>query len=199
MRKQAKKIYFDWIEPKLSSMIDIFEAQAERDAVDRATQPPRFPEVPAEVHAERLFGSGFRSPLLDDGQGSILIRDEVEHAFFLRVCELYRVLELVTRTTPTLIETYSKFRERKQFEQALEMRFFEGDDKIISRFDPHLSAIMYSIYNHLHELRIYLRYTDALPSTVEQRMLEDLEIMRDSWDMFVEGIFAAKGWNFKKL
>jgi hypothetical protein len=34
----------------------------------------------------------FRSPL--SGEGEISFQDEVDHAFFLRCCELYRVLEL---------------------------------------------------------------------------------------------------------
>lgn len=179
------------------------EVAAETELHERVTQasvkPNVFPDAPGEVYAERLFGAGFRSPLLDDGQGSIVIQDTTEHAFFLRLCEAYRVLELSVRTVPTMIETYSRFRERKQFEETLRMRFFDGDDQIIARFDPHLSAIMNSIFNHVHELRIYLRYTDALPSTVEQRMTEDLAIMQESWELLVDGIHAKYGWNFKKI
>lgn len=196
--KKAKNFIFEVVLPRLEAIQSTTVNESE-DSGSEGANILRFPAQPGEVHAERLFGAGFRSPLLDDGQGSILIDNEVDHAFFLRICELYRVLELTTRTLPTLIETYSKFRERKQFEEAFRTRFFEGDDEIISRFDPHLAAIMYSIFNHLHELRIYLRFTDALPSTVEQRIQEDLEIMRDSWDMLVEGLHEARAWNFKKI
>jgi len=152
-----------------------------------------------KIDADGLFGESFRSPLLAMEGVEIEIKDEVEHAFFLRSCELYRVLELLTRSTPSLIETYSKYRERKQFEETLRFRFFNSEDALLAKFDPNLTATQQAVFNHIHELRIYLRYTDALPSTVQQRILESTEIMIENWNLLVEGLYGTYCWNFKKL
>ena len=60
----------------------------------------------------------FRSPLLDESEG-LRFRDEVDHAFFLRCCELYRVLDLLERNHEKLVEVYSKYRNREQFKETL--------------------------------------------------------------------------------
>ena len=151
-----------------------------------------------QVNAQALFGEAFRSPLIDTEE-PLVIRSDVDHAFFLRLCELYRVLELVQRTQPKLIETYSRFRERKQFEETLTMRYFETDDGYIAKFDPNLTAIVLAIFNHFIELRLFLRYTDALPSTVDTHIQESLLSLTENWNTLIDGAHARFGWNFKKL
>lgn len=151
-----------------------------------------------EVNAQALFGDAFRSPLIET-DAPLLIRSETDHAFFLRLCELYRVLELLQRTQPLLIETYSKFRERKQFEETLRLRYFETDDGYIAAFDPNLTAILLAIFNHLIELRIFLRYTDALPSTIDTHIGEALLSLTENWNALVDGAQAKFAWSFKKL
>ena len=151
-----------------------------------------------QVNAQALFGEAFRSPLIGS-QEPLLIRTEGDHAFFLRLYELYRVLELLQRTQPRLIETYSKFRERKQFEETLTMRYFETDDAYLAKFEPNLCAILLAAFNHLIELRLFLRYTDALPSTVDTHIQESLLSLTENWNTLVEGVHARFGWNFKKL
>lgn len=164
----------------------------------RLRDPASHLPMHGEVSAQALFGEAFRSPLIESEE-KILIRSELDHAFFLRACELYRVMELLQRTLPKAIETYSKYRERKQFEEMLTMRYFETDDEWICRFDPNLTAIMLAIFNHLIELRIFLRYTDALPSTVDTHIQESLLTLTENWNMYVDGVHAKFGWNFKKL
>lgn len=164
----------------------------------RLREPAASLPLHGEVNAQALFGDAFRSPLIETEE-KIRIRDEAEHSFFLRLCELYRVLELLARTQPKLVETYSKFRERKQFEDTLQFRYFETDDDLISRFDPNLTAILLAVFNHVLELRIFLRYTDALPSTIDTHIQESLLSLTENWNALVDGVYAQYGWNFKKL
>ncbi len=177
----AKKIY------------EVVQGLFELSSLDRVIgQAPRL------IRAEALFGEAFRSPLIESEE-QIQIRSAAEHAFFMRLCELYRVLELLSRTRPKLIEIYSRFRERKQFEDTLDLRYFETQDSLAVEFDPNLSAINLAIYNHLLELRIYLRFTDDLPSTVDTHILEALLSLIENWNALVDGVFDRYAWNFKKL
>ncbi len=70
-----------------------------------------------DIPYEKFTLPTFRSPLA--GEGEVSFRDEVDHAFFLRCCELYRVLDLLERNTDKLVEIYSKYRNRQQFADTL--------------------------------------------------------------------------------
>jgi hypothetical protein len=139
----------------------------------------------------------FRSPL--EGQGEVRFRDEVDHAFFLRCCELYRVLDLLERTTEQLIETYSKYRSRTQFTETLNFRYFDSEEALVALFEPQLAGRMFFLFNFLYELRISLTYTDDLPLTVKQSIDDSMLTLREAWNELVDGVRDQYGWQFKKL
>lgn len=139
----------------------------------------------------------FRSPLA--GEGSIRFRDEVDHAFFLRCCELYRVLDLLERNQEKLVEVYSKYRNREQFKETLTFRYFDSEEALVAKFDPRLSASMFFCFNFLYELRISLTYTDVLPGTVKTEIDDSLYTLRQGWNSLVDGVEQMYGWQFKKL
>lgn len=140
----------------------------------------------------------FRSPLGDDA-GEIRFRDEVDHAFFLRCCELYRVLDLLERNVDKLVEVYSKYRKHSQFTETLTFRYFDSEEALVARFDPRLAASMFFCFNFLYELRISLTYTDLLPGTVKSEIEDALWTLRPGWNELTEGVEKKYGWKFKKL
>jgi hypothetical protein len=139
----------------------------------------------------------FRSPL--SGEGEISFQDEVDHAFFLRCCELYRVLELLERTTDKLIDVYSKYRNRNQFTETLTFRYFDSEEALVAKFDPLLAANMFFLFNLLYEMRINLTYTDELPLTAKKEIDDIMLTLRESWNQLTEGVKTRYGWEFKKL
>lgn len=139
----------------------------------------------------------FRSPL--EGEGEMRFRDEVDHAFFLRCCELYRVLDLVERTQEKLIDTYSKYRQRAQFAEVLAFRYFDSEEALVAKFDPRLAASLFFCFNFLYELRISLTYTDALPGAVKTEIEDSLWTLKRGWNELVEGVEKKYEWKFKKL
>ena len=140
----------------------------------------------------------FRSPLIEDS-GEIKFRDEIDHAFFLRCCELFRVLDLLERTTDDLIETYSKYRHRTQFTESLNFRYFDSEEALVAHFDPQLAANMFFLFNFLYELRISLTYTDDLPLTVKKEIDDAMWTLRDGWNKLRDGVEAKYQWKFKKM
>lgn len=139
----------------------------------------------------------FRSPL--DGEGDIAFRDEVDHAFFLRCCELYRVLDLLERKTDELIDVYSKYRNRTQFTETLTFRYFDSEEALVAQFEPRLAANLFFLFNFLYELRITLTYTDDLPLTVKARIDDSRWTLREAWNKLTDDVREKYGWNFKKL
>ena len=140
----------------------------------------------------------FRSPLGEEG-GEVRFRDEVDHAFFLRCCELYRVLDLLDRNLEKLVEVYSKYRTRSQFTETLTFRYFDSEEALVAKFDPRLAASMFFCFNFLYELRISLTYTDLLPGTVKTEIEDALWTMRSGWNELVAGVESKYGWKFKPL
>lgn len=139
----------------------------------------------------------FRSPLT--GEGEVSFRDEVDHAFFLRCCELYRVLDLLERNMDKLVEVYSKYRNRAQFTETLTFRYFDSEEALVAHFDPKLAASMFFLFNYLYELKISLTYTDDLPLTVKTQIEDARWTLTESWNQLTEGVEAKYGWAFKKL
>lgn len=139
----------------------------------------------------------FRSPLADES--SIRFRDEVDHAFFLRCCELYRVLDLMERNSEKLVEVYSKYRKHSQFTETLTFRYFDSEEALVAKFDPRLAASMFFCFNFLYELRISLTYTDLLPGTVKTEIEDALWTLRTGWNELTEGVEKKYGWKFKRL
>ncbi len=139
----------------------------------------------------------FRSPLAEEGD--IKFRDEVDHAFFLRCCELYRVLELLERKLDDFVEVYSKYRKREQFTEVLTFRYFDSEEALVAKFDPRLAASMFFCFNFLYELRISLTYTDDLPGTVKTQIDDSLWTLRQGWNELVDGVAEKYAWKFKKL
>lgn len=139
----------------------------------------------------------FRSPLEDGSK--ISIADEVEHAFFLRCCELYRVLDLIVRTTDKMVETYSKYRARDQFVETLTYRYFDSEEALVAKFDPRLAANLFFLFNYLYELRISLAHTDVMPSTVKTQLDEAMLTMVEAWNKLREEVNESYGWDFKKI
>lgn len=164
----------------------------------KAAAGPERPEAGRWKHRYQTFSlPTFRSPL--EGQGEVRFRDEVDHAFFLRCCELYRVLELLDRRTDELVEVYSKYRNRAQFTETLTFRYFDSEEALVALFDPKLAAGMFSLFNLLYEMRIGLTYTDALPLTVKQEIQDKMLTLRDAWNELVDGVRERYEWDFKKL
>lgn len=152
---------------------------------------------PFAFRYEKFTLPTFRSPLA--GEGEVSFRDEVDHAFFLRCCELYRVLDLLERNTDKLVEIYSKYRNRQQFADTLTFRYFDSEEALVARFDPLLAASMFFLFNYLHELRITLTYTDDLPLTVKKDIDDAMWTLREGWNKLRDGVEARYGWVFKKL
>lgn len=146
---------------------------------------------------EKFILPTFRSPL--EGEGDIRFRDEVDHAFFLRCCELFRVLDLLERNQEKLVEVYSKYRNREQFKETLTFRYFDSEEALVAKFDPFLAASMFFCFNFLYELRISLTYTDVLPGTVKTEIDDSLYTLRGGWNKLVEGVEKHYGWKLKKL
>ncbi|MGZ3700222.1 MAG: hypothetical protein ACXWSD_00485 [Bdellovibrionota bacterium] len=139
----------------------------------------------------------FRSPLADEGD--IRFRDEVDHAFFLRCCELYRVLDLLERNQEKLVDVYSKYRKHSQFTETLTFRYFDSEEALVAKFDPRLAASAFFLFNFLYELRISLTYTDNLPGTVKTEIDDSLYTLRTGWNELVDGVVEKYGWKFRKL
>jgi hypothetical protein len=139
----------------------------------------------------------FRSPL--EGQGEVRFGNEVEHALFLRCCELFRVLDLLERSTDRLIEVYSKYRNREPFRETLAFRYFDSEEALVAQFDPRLAAQMFSLFNLIYELRISLTYTDALPLTVKKEIDDHLLTLKEAWNQLTDGLQEEYGWSFKKI
>jgi hypothetical protein len=129
----------------------------------------------------------------------VRFRGEVDHAFFLRCCELYRVLDLLERNQERLVDVYSKYRKHSQFTEVLTFRYFDSEEALVAKFDPRLAASMFFCFNFLYELRISLTYTDDLPGTVKTEIEDSLWTLRQGWNELVDGVEAKHGWKFKKL
>jgi len=162
-----------------------------------ATTKPKEKKLARRISYAKFTLPTFRSPL--DGEGNIGFRDEVDHAFFLRCCELYRVIDLIDRTTERLVEVYSKYRHRNQFTETLTFRYFDSEEALVAKFDPKLAASLFAVFNFLYELRINLTHTDELPLTV-QKQIEDAQwTMIQTWNELTDGVEAKYGWKFKKF
>jgi hypothetical protein len=154
--------------------------------------------VKAWAHSYKKFTlPTFRTPLADESD--IRFRDEVDHAFFLRCCELYRVLDLLERNREKLVDVYSKYRKHSQFTETLTFRYFDSEEALVAKFDPRLAARMFFLFNFLYELRISLTYTDNLPGTVKTEVDDALFTLRAGWNELVEGVVEKYDWKFKKL
>jgi hypothetical protein len=139
----------------------------------------------------------FRSPLA--GEGEVSFESVVDHAYFLRCCELYRVLDLLDRTTDKLVDVYSKYRNRNQFTETLTFRYFDSEEALVARFDPKLAADMFFLFNFLYELRIALTYTDELPMATKKQIDDSMLTLKESWNALVDAVEARYGWQFKKF
>jgi hypothetical protein len=164
----------------------------------RAKAKPKAAPVSSWKYRYKQFDfPTFRSPLAE--QGELSFRDEVDHAFFLRCCELYRVLDLLERSTDDLIEVYSKYRNRAQFTETLTLRYFDSEEALVAQFDPRLAARLFFLFNFLYELRISLTYTDDLPLTVKKEIDDAMLTLKEAWNDLTEGVRERYGWEFKKL
>ncbi len=139
----------------------------------------------------------FRSPLSSDKD--IGFKDEIDHAFFLRCCELYRVLDLMDRNTEKLIDVYSKYRNREQFTHTLTFRYFDSEEAMVAQFDPRLAASLFFLFNLIYEMKIRLTYTDDLPLTVKKDIDDTMITLKESWNSLTEGIYEKYSWEFKKF
>jgi hypothetical protein len=164
----------------------------------RASKPKSSPRNNTWSYSYKKFTlPTFRSPLSEGGE--VHFRDEVDHAFFLRCCELYRVLDLLERKTDELVEIYSKYRNRTPFTETLTFRYFDSEEALVARFDPFLAAKMFFCFNFLYELRISLTYTDDLPLTVKKEIDDSMWTLKQGWNELVDGVAEKYGWPFKKL
>jgi len=154
-------------------------------------------KIPKKVLYRDIKLPTFRSPLEDGSK--ISIASEIDHAFFLRCCELYRVLDLIVRTTDHMIETYSKYRSREQFIQSLTFRYFDSEEALVAKFDPRLAANLFFLFNFLYEMRISLAHTDAMPTTVKTQINEALYTMIEAWNKLREEVNEKYAWDFKKI
>lgn len=139
----------------------------------------------------------FRSPLNSDKD--IGFKDEIDHAFFLRCCELYRVLDLMDRNTEKLIDVYSKYRNREQFTHTLTFRYFDSEEAMVAQFDPRLAASLFFLFNLIYEMKLRLTYTDDLPLTVKKDIDDTMITLKESWNSLTDGIYEKYSWEFKKF
>ena len=129
----------------------------------------------------------------------VTIASEVDHALFLQCCEIYRVVDLLSRNLSSMIETYSKYRTRDPFREALILRFFGVDEAVLSGIDPEIETRVLSVFNRLHEMRLNLAHADALPFTVKSEIEAELGHLHKSWDE-IRGVVASKlGWKLKAI
>jgi hypothetical protein len=166
-------------------------------APKKAAPAKTIPKVDWKFSYKTFTLPTFRSPL--EGDGEVRFRNEVDHAFFLRCCELYRVLELLERKTDDLIEIYSKYRNRVQFTEVLSFRYFDSEEALVAQFEPQLAANMFFLFNFLYELRISLTYTDDLPLTAKKEIDDSMWTLREGWNKLRDGVEEIYGWKFKKL
>ncbi len=172
-------------------------AKAPKKAPQAKTSAKNAPKVDWKFSYKKFTLPTFRSPL--EGDGEVRFRNEVDHAFFLRCCELYRVLELLERKTDDLIEIYSKYRNRVQFTEVLSFRYFDSEEALVAQFEPQLAANMFFLFNFLYELRISLTYTDDLPLTAKKEIDDSMWTLREGWNKLRDGVEEIYGWKFKKL
>ncbi|RZA07730.1 MAG: hypothetical protein EOP11_06910 [Proteobacteria bacterium] len=155
------------------------------------------PKKTATYRYKKFTLPTFRSPLM--GEGEVIFEGIVDHAFFLRCCELYRVLDLLERTTDKLVDVYSKYRNRNQFTETLTFRYFDSEEALVARFDPKLAADMFFLFNLLYELRIQLTYTDELPMATKKTIDDSMLTLREAWNKLVDAVEVRYKWQFKKL
>jgi hypothetical protein len=158
---------------------------------------PKPAKKPAAYRYKTFTLPTFRSPLA--GEGEVRFEGEVDHAFFLRCCELYRVLDLLERSTDMLVDVYSKYRNRNQFTETLTFRYFDSEEALVARFDPKLAADMFFLFNFLYELRITLTYTDELPMATKKQIDDSMLTLKESWNSLVDAVEARYQWQFKKF
>lgn len=129
----------------------------------------------------------------------VSIGSDAERAFFLRCCELYRVLELADRRLDSMIETYSKYRTREPFKETLAFRYFDEANDFTGIIDAELDVLVVAMFNMIHELRVSLMHEDALPYTVKTRIESALSILKKEWNEIVPKLQKRYSWRLKRL
>ncbi len=139
------------------------------------------------------LGAGLLGIPLHPSQ-EISIASETEHALFLQCSEVYRIIDLLHRKSDEMIESYSKYRTRDPFRDALILRFFGVDETTLSKIHPEIEALILGAFNRIHELRLKLAHVDALPFTVKEELTKEIGQLTRIWDE-LRGILKARmGW-----
>lgn len=144
-----------------------------------------------------LNHASLRFPLREDSP--LEIRSEREYATFLLAWEAYRILDLLDRRAIDLVDQYSKFRSREQFTEALRSQYFENSWPMMSLVEFELGIRLSSVFNVLHELKVALTHTDAMPYTVKSRIDDDLSALKDAWTLLRDLLEARYGWRMKRV
>jgi hypothetical protein len=152
---------------------------------------------PRRIELQGLSPRGYHFPL--ETEHPVIIEDEVQHALFQRCCELYRMMDLLRRQTPALIEAYSRFHSRHQFVEALQCRHFSLDGELAARLDPELLIWTNSLFNMLHELKVSLSCTEALPHTLQAEIEGALYLLIEGWERVRPMVQEKYGWAFLRI
>ncbi len=137
------------------------------------------------------------SPL--NREDDLRISTPAQHAMFLRCCELYRIIDLNVRSLPELIEVYSKFRTRDHFKESFTFRHFDADLSALAQCDADLVLHQNVLFNILHELKISLSYTDALPHTIRTEIERVVHVAAKAWNDHRDILQQRYGWDFKRI
>ena len=70
---------------------------------------------------------------------------------------------------------------------------------MMSLVDFELGIRLSSVFNVLHELKVALTHTDAMPFTVKSRIDDDLAALKDAWALIRDLLESRHGWKFKRI
>ena len=135
---------------------------------------------------------------LENGK-NVSFKNEVEHAFFLRCWEIYRLISLIIRRKNEMIHFFSMFRDNKQFADVFALRRLNFDEFQSAKFDPELNALAMVLFDTLNELRIYVSYTDQLPLTVQHELEITMVLIRKNWNCLAKLTEKKYGWAMKQF
>jgi hypothetical protein len=154
---------------------------------------PPVPLAPPAFPARFSLLSSLRGIPLRPEQ-EIEIRSDVEHALFLQCSEVFRIIDLLARSSGEMVDTYSKYRTRDPFRDALILRFFGVDETILSKVHPEIETRILGAFNRIHELRLRLSHVDALPFTVKEDLVAEVAQLTHAWDDLRTVLQSRLGW-----
>ena len=125
--------------------------------------------------------------------------DASKRVLFQRCCEIYRVTEHFGRQREFMLQIFTEFRTREQFESALSTHYFETDEALTSDFDPEFYSVILGAYHFIRTLSLSLRHTTALPTALSQQLVWAEANLTKTWNRIAAMAEEKYSWKLKRL